>query len=333
MDTNSITKQLEEISPEGSKNIIDSLDINNLSFSEIYQDVLDTIKTEIFIPKDLIISLLVIILITALMQSFSEMAKSKKIFEIVSILVCIKVLINPISSLIDTIQNMILSNGAFMTSFNPIYTSIIVMSGNISTSATYGAFTYIACQLWVQFADKLILPLMSVCLGLCCVNTLCSVISLGGIIKLIKKYVNWFMTVSMLVFSGILSLQSSITTLTDKASSKALKFVVSNGIPIVGNAISDILENFRSSVMLIKSGVGFIGIVVLMISVLPPIINVGLFRIIITLGETFSDIFGISCIKSLLSDISSILSIVFSCAICFAITFIISIGAMMLLIN
>lgn len=333
MDLNDITQQLDDTIPQNAENVLDNIQLDNLSFSDIYHDIVDSIIGEILIPKDLIVSLVVIILITALIQSFNEVTKSKKLFEMISILVCIKVLIVPISNLITNIQSVILSNGAFINSFNPIFTSIMVATGSISTSATYGAFTYIACQLWVQFADKLILPFMSICLGLCCVNSLCREISLGEIIKLIKKYINWFMTVSMFLFSGILSLQSSITNLSDRVSSKAIKFMVSNGVPIVGNAVSDICENVRASMLLIKSGVGFIGIIVLMISVIPPILNVGLVRIVISLGETLSDILGIECIKRLLSDISAILSIVFSCAICFAITFVISIGAMMLLIN
>jgi hypothetical protein len=84
---------------------------------------------------------------------------------------------------------------------------------------------------------------------------------------------------------------------------------------------------------LIKSGVGFLGIVVLMVNVLPPILNVALIRVVISLAETLADTFGVSSVKSFLTDVSAILSIVFSCAVCFVITFVISIGSMMLLVN
>lgn len=333
MELNDITSQLEDAFPSNSQSVLENVQLDKLSFNEIYHDIIDSVITEICIPKNLIISLTIVILISALIQSFNDVTKNQRYFQMISILVSIKILIQPISNLIISVQNMILSNGTFMTSFTPIFTSIMIATGQISTSATYGAFTYIACQLWVQFANNLILPFMSLSLALCCVNSLCKEISLGEIVKLLKKYVNWLMTISMFLFSGILSLQTSITNLSDRVSSKAIKFMVSNGVPIVGNAVSDVCETIRTSMLLIKSGVGFVGIVALMISVLPPIINIALVRVTISIGETLADIFGISCIKDLLSNISAILSIIFSCAICFAITFIISIGAMMLLIN
>jgi stage III sporulation protein AE len=333
MELDSITGQLEDIIPQNALDVVEDVQLDNISFGDIYHDVLDSILSEVLIPKELLVSLVGVVLISALMQSFSEVSKVKKPFEMVCVLVCVKVVVSPLSEILNSIQEMILNNGAFMNSFTPIFTTVMLATGQVSTSATYGTFTYLACQMWVQFADKLILPLMSLCLGLCCVNGLCSEVSLSEVVKLIKKCVNWMMTVTMFIFSGVLSLQSTITNLSDRVSAKALKFMVSNGVPIVGNAVSDVCETVRSSMQLIKSGVGFLGIMVLMVNVLPPILNVALIRVVISLAETLADTFGVSSVKSFLTDVSAILSIVFSCAVCFVITFVISIGAMMLLVN
>jgi hypothetical protein len=84
---------------------------------------------------------------------------------------------------------------------------------------------------------------------------------------------------------------------------------------------------------LLKSSVGLVGMAVILVNVLPPIVEIGILRIVSILVETLSDMFSIKCIHSLFSDVSAVLSTLFSCAICFAITFIVSIGAIMLLIT
>lgn len=325
---------MSDIAPNSnSQDVISNYDIQSLSFDTIYHDIINSIQESIIFPIDLTLSLIVCILITAIIQSFSENSNQHKIFSLISILLCIRVVINPIVQLISDIQEVMLSSVMFMNSYVPIISSIMVANGQVGTSASYGAITYICCQVWVQFADKIILPLMSVSLALSCISGICPEISLNGIVKVIKKCVTWVMSVSMFIFSGIVTIQSSVSNASDRVTSKALKFVVSNGIPIVGNAVSDVCETVRSSLGLLKSGVGLVGIVVILISVLPSVVNIGIMRISITICETLADMFDVKYIKDFLTDVSSVLSAVFSCAICFVVTFIVSIGAIMLLVG
>lgn len=328
-----ISNSLIDCVPESSQDFVSNFDVQKISFDSIYHDIFNSIKNTINIPVELTLSLIVCILIVALMQSFSDISKSQKIYSIISILICIRLTVQPIVDLINSVKEVMLSSAMFINSYVPILSSIIIANGQVGTSATYGAITYICCQVWIQFASNIILPLMSISLALSCIGGICLEVSFDGIVKLIKKCVTWIMNVSMFIFSGIVTIQGVVSNSGDKVTSKALKFVVSNGIPIVGSAVSDACETVRSSLELLKSSVGLVGIVVILINTLPPIINIGIMRIIITIGEILSDMFDIKCIKSFLTDVSAVLSAIFSCAICFAVTFIVSIGAVMLLIN
>ncbi len=321
------------VSDSNTQDIISNYDIQNISFDTIYQDILSSIKDAFNFPLNLTVLLIVCILITSIIQSFNEDGSKYKIFSITSILLCIRIVINPIVELIDSIQEVMLSSVMFINSYVPILSSIMIANGQIGTSATYGAITYVCCQVWVQFADKIILPLMSISLAISCINGICPEISLDGIVKSIKKCVTWIMSISMFIFSGIVTIQSSVSNAGDRVTSKALKFVVSNGIPIVGNAVSDVCDTVRSSLGLLKSGVGVVGIVVILISVLPVLINVGVVRLSIALCETIADMLEVKYIKNFLTDVSSVMSTIFSCTVCFIVTFIVSIGAVMLLVN
>lgn len=324
-----VMQSLEDISNVD----ISNYDLNDLSFSDIYMDILCSIKQSITFPIELITSLLACILITALMRSFSDATKHQKIYNIVCVLICIKIVVQPISYAILEVKDTMLNSSMFISSYIPILSGMLVTTGMLGTSATYSMITYFACQLWIVFANSIVLPLMSISLAISCVNSICPEVSLSEAIKSIKQCVHWSMSVAMFIFSGVMSIQTAISNASDKVSAKALKFVVSNGVPIVGSAVSDICGTIKSSLILLKSGVGLIGIVVLLINVLPPIVNVGIVRLIITLCETLCTMFDLKSIKGFLSDVSAVLSALFSCAVCFAITFIVSTGAIILLVS
>ena len=67
----------------------------------------------------------------------------------------------------------------------------------------------------------------------------------------------------MTIFTGILSVQSIVGASADSVAVKAAKYVLSNSIPLVGSAASDAYSTVRGSILLLKNGVGGIGIAAL----------------------------------------------------------------------
>ena len=129
------------VSDSNTQDIISNYDIQNISFDTIYQDILSSIKDAFNFPLNLTVMLIVCILITSIIQSFNEDGSKYKIFSITSILLCIRIVINPIVELIDSIQEVMLSSVMFINSYVPILSSIMIANGQIGTSATYGAIT------------------------------------------------------------------------------------------------------------------------------------------------------------------------------------------------
>jgi stage III sporulation protein AE len=325
-----ITNDLIDISSSEAQSVISNYDILNPSFNDVCQGVLSSIRQAVNFPVELTLTLVVCILISGIMQAFSEVSKFSRVYSIVSVLVCIRLLVQPIMELVDQLKEVMLASAMYMDSYVPILSGIMVSTGQVSTSASYGAITYVCCQLWVQCANKLILPLVTLTLGIVCISGICKEIDLSALVKGIQQCVRWIMVVSMFVFSGVVTVQGAVGTSSDRVTSKAVKFVVSNGVPIVGSAVSDACETVRASLELLQSSVGLLGIVVVLVDVLPPVVSIAVMRAVVVLGETLADTLGVSEVKTLLSGVSSVLSVVLSCGVCFGVTFIVSIGAMAL---
>lgn len=155
-------------------------------------------------------------------------------------------------------------------------------------------------------------------------------LSLSGITEGIKKCIQWILGLVMTFFVGLITVQSIIGVSADTVGIRTAKFMVSNFIPVIGSAISDAYTTVKGSIGLLRSGVGTFGIVILMLTILPPIITIIAFKISLSIGGFISDLMGVKKVSSLLKNTSSVLSISISLLVCFALMLIIATTVMML---
>ena len=153
---------------------------------------------------------------------------------------------------------------------------------------------------------------------------------LSGITEGVKKAVTFIIGFIMIIFIGLMSLQSIIGASADTLGVKAAKYMVSNWIPFVGGAIADTYTTVKHSLGLLRGGTGFLGIAAIFVMVVPPLIEIISMRMIFSAADIISDLFGISQMKILLKNTGWILSITLSILMCFAVMLIISTTILML---
>ena len=134
----------------------------------------------------------------------------------------------------------------------------------------------------------------------------------------------------MVIFIGLMSLQSIVGASADTLGVKAAKYMVSNWIPFIGGAIADTYTTVKHSLGLLRGGAGFLGIAVVFVMVVPPLIEIIAMRMIFSIADIVSDLFNVPQMKILLKNTGWILSITFSILMCFAVMFIISTTMLML---
>ncbi|NLK70623.1 MAG: hypothetical protein GX286_04200 [Clostridiales bacterium] len=306
--------------------------IMSLNPKEIIGGILTKVKEMSAAPIKLLMSLMAIIILASLIQSISDTTKSEslnKIFDIITILVCILIFSDSVCECIEQ-ASVALSEGAiFMLGFVPVFASIAAGSGNLTSAGVYNVILVLVSEIAVQLASGFLMPLLSLCLALSIVDSINPAISLSSLIEGIKKTVTWCLGLMMTIFVGLLSIQSIIGNSADTLSVKTGKFMVSNFVPVVGGAISDAYTTLKGSFGLLKSGVGGVGIMVILIMVLPTIITIGLNRIVISIASIGAEIFSVPGLAKLFKNISSVISIAFSIVISFSIMFIVSTALIM----
>lgn len=287
-------------------------------------------------PLKLLVSLGIIIILTAFSEALGDTVKkgdTSKVYELICVLAGVAAVSSPICEVLAGSAEALSDGAEFMTCFVPVFAGISAASGNITSASGYNLLILTVSDAAIQIANSILMPMLSMCLCLAIVDSSCGAISLKGLLEGVKKIVTWGLGLIMTVFTGMLSIQSIVGASADSVSSKAAKYVISNCVPLVGSAVSDAYSTVRSSIVLLKNGIGGVGIAALAVILLPPLLSLTLYRISIAAAAAAADIFGASKLSRLFSNIGSVLSAAMGALICFTLMFIISTAIIMSISN
>ena len=104
-----------------------------------------------------------------------------------------------------------------------------------------------------------------------------------------------------------MSFQTTIAARADSLSMRAVRFAASNAIPVAGGIAADAVRTVAGSLSLVKSTVGWAGVVIIALMTLPVMIQVLLTRIGVLLAGTSASVLGLEREKSLLDEVSGLL--------------------------
>lgn len=300
----------------------------------VFDYILDGLKNKLLNPLKVLGKLFSVILLASLIAGMGDTVSSKgmsKVYGIISTLICVGIISEPVCSCIQSVSDTLICGGNFMVSYVPVFSGLVAASGNISSAGSYSVIIFAVCEISTQIASKILMPLLGLCLAMAVVESINPAISLSGITDGIKKAAVWGIGFIMTVFVGLLTIQSVIGVSADTVSAKAAKFVVSSVVPVVGGAISDAYSAIKGSLGILKSGVGSYGIAALLLTMLPSIISVVLLEAAVWCGAIVSEIFGAKEINSLLKNVVSVLSIALSLLLCFTMMLVVSTAIIMML--
>lgn len=299
----------------------------------VLQYMWDGFKDKLAQPLRVLGGLLAVILLAAVIEGVGDTVQNSstaRIFGIISTLACVAMITGPISDCIQDTSNTLISGGNFMVSYVPVFSGIVAASGNISSAGSYSVIVLAVAEVFTQIAATILMPLLGLCMALAVVESIQPSISLSGMTNGIKKIATWGIGFLMTIFVGLLTIQSVFGTSADTLTIKATKFVVSSAVPVVGGAVSDAYTTIRSSLSLLKSGVGTYGIIALSLTVLPTILSVLAVQLSVFLGSIAAEVFGVKAISAFLKNISSVLSIAMSLLVCFSVMLIVSTAIIMM---
>lgn len=310
----------------------DPSSILKLTPSELWNIIRQSAAEKIHLPLKLLVSLGIIIVLTAFSGSLGGTFKgrgSAAIYELICTLAAVAAVSPVICEVLENTAEALKTGAEFMKCFVPVFAAIAAAGGNITSAAGYNVLVLMVSDTAIQIADSIFMPILSMCLSIAIVDASSPALSLGGILVGLKKLVTWGLGLIMTVFTGLLSIQSIVGTSADSLGSKTAKYVISNCIPIVGGAVSDAYSTVKGSLTLLKNGVGGIGIAVLSLTLLSPLISLMLYKLAVSAAQSAAEIFGADKLKRFFSDINSVLSAAVGVIVCFILMFIVSTAIVM----
>ncbi|MCD7731202.1 MAG: stage III sporulation protein AE [Oscillospiraceae bacterium] len=329
----SLSSDVSEILEENDITADNIEGISSVSVGDVLGYVVDELISRAKYPLKIFIMLVCVIILGAAVEGMGSSISDKslgRVYGIVGVLIAVGIISEPVTECIGTASETLSSGGSFMITYIPIFSGITASSGAVTSAVAYNAMLLVASEAAVQISANYIMPITSLCMALGVIEAINPSVNITCITVFVTKAVKFVLGFIMTVFIGLLSIQSIIGASADTIGVKAAKYLVSNCVPVIGGAVADAYTTLKSSLGILRGGVGFFGIAAIFLTVVPPLASISLMKLIFATAEMLGEMFDLGGIKTLMKNASSVMSILLSLIVCFSVMLIISTAVIMM---
>lgn len=310
---------------------IDDFDLQNITsltvddFAEIIYSIINsTIET----PLEAAVSILVFVLLSSFFQSFKTSVDSSmtELYSTASSLIIAVILSVKISNTIALSATTISVASNFIYAFIPAFCVIVATSGGITTTFSTNSMLLMLSQALSFISSVIFVPLINCFLAIGICSSLKAELNLTKIVFALKRVITTAISLCAAGFVSILSIKTAVSARADALGLRSIRFAINSVVPVIGSAISEGLLSIQSYSSLIKTSVGIVGIVAIAFVFLPAIIEVALWRLVLTLCAIVSDVFDDKSVSSIIVAFKDTMLLVNVVLILSMVTTIISFG-------
>lgn len=332
------------LEPYFSDNLKDILGIENLEYSDIYnlknidlsellKYILNKIEDEVHKPIVFLITILIILTLSSIISKSSNLICNDLLSDRLCLIVIVITVHKFFYSYFEDMSNVIDQCTEFFTVFVPVFASTLFATGGTATMSGYSLILLSITDMIIQVSHYILLPFLNICFALAICDSINPFFSFNNIIKYIHKFIQSAIKIFLSIFSGILSLQTILNTNTDGIGSKTVKMILSGSIPVVGSAISDAYGSVKASIEILRSGLGIIAIIILIMYALPIIIKFVICKITFSVAAIVSGLYEKNRFASFFDTLEKIYSIAYAVIITVFATFIISVAIVLFIVK
>ena len=187
----------------------------------------------------------------------------------------------------------------------PLLGTLYAMGGNVSAAVASSAGLSISLTLTERLVGKSILPFCTLCLGFSLVE-LFTPFSTKSLTDALKKNYTTFLSFLMVILLALLGGQTVLGAKADTLTAKSAKFAAGAIIPVAGGSVSELLLSVGAGVSYLRSICGVCGLLLLILTLLPTILNLLCHRLLWQVAESASDLLGCPDEKRLFSEFASL---------------------------
>lgn len=194
----------------------------------------------------------------------------------------------------------------FMTGMLPFLCVLSAMGGGVASAAAanYGISTFIAVS---ELAlSKSVTPIAGACISLAAVGAVSETSAGSSLLKGLKKLYIFLIGMLMTLMLFMFSARGIMAHSADTLGGRAIKFAAGSFIPIVGANIGDILKGVGSGIAYLKSTLGVISVIILLLTLLPTFISILVRRVALSICASLADLIGANEQSKVINEFASV---------------------------
>lgn len=331
-DLSSFEKELDG----DTYDMLDELGLLDFSYQSItalsFNDIVDLLKSlfaqKAELPVKSGVTILVFILLSALLQSFKSEADASvnSIYSTATSILIATVILVKLTSTVSLAAMAISVASNFVYAFIPVFCSIVVASGGITTGFSTNTTLLLLAQGLSFLSSNVFVPIVNCYLALGVTSSLRYELNLDKLLSSLKKIITTCISFICGVFISVLSVKTAVAGRADMLGLRSIRFAINSVVPVIGSSISEGLLSIQAYSSLIKSSVGVVGISAVALVFLPSVIEVVLWRITLTICVIVSDVFGDKSVSAVINTFLNTLLLINVILVLSMVTTVISFG-------
>ncbi len=276
-------------------------------------------------------SLLGVILIAGILQRLGELFLSDKsaIFEYALILIASLQVYSSVYTLFDMTQTVVEQINQYMTALIGALCGIFLLSGNSGVALVGSTWMGLLLTVTEKLCYSFFFPLMQISFGGTLVTSASPELNLRPILSYFRRICTTILVIFMTVITLILSFQTQLVAAADSLSMRGIKFAASNIIPMIGGLFSDTLRTIATSLSLVKSTAGMVGLLGLLTGLVIPLTTLFTARYSLSLANTVSEVLDAGKLKPLFEEADKLVSFLISVLLMFGVFYLILLGVLL----
>ena len=305
---NSLDDETKEFFDDNDIDAKDPNWVNKITNSNVLSHIWGIITGGLKLPLKSGTLIASVIFLTASITAFSISSRYEMAIYAAVLVVC-AFIATDIWQSVEAAVTAVKGCSSFMLSFVPIFASVLALSGHTVTAPAMGALLLGASEVVSFIASFFVLPLMGGYLALSIASGVSPLLNNAGIVESIKKISMWVMSLLGTIFVGILSIQTVVNSAADSVTIRTTKFILGTSVPVVGSVLGESISTISASMGLLRSSIGIYGVVALGFMLLPIIVELLLWRFVLMLNISLSEMFTLPKIAGILRAVDSMLSV------------------------
>ncbi len=306
---------------------IDFENIFDISFSSVADLIKDIFTEGINEPlKCLMKSVGAVMLVSVCSGFFPDDEKSKTVLNLICGSFLIIEIFTPAVQSVKAAASAMGACAAFEKALIPVLAAVVTVSGNPASALSVQGAMFAAAQFVEALAAETVMPLIGICGALNVTGAVFPTLRLSAISETIRKTATTFLGSAAGLFTGFLSLKSTLAATVDGMAVKGVKLAANTFVPVIGGAIGEAYTSVVGSLSLIRNTIGIYAIIAFFAITVPVIMNLALWILALRIACMISDLLDCRQCSEVIRSIAFVFSMVNTLLLLCAAVFIISAG-------